>query len=87
MHKHICLKELVNGSVSAFDFERTSEELDSLISFKMFLTVAGLEELTIKVPTVYTHTHTHMRLQLAYSLLLVVYIVIHSSLTLIATHL
>lgn len=85
MHKHICLKELVNGSVSAFDFERTSEELDSLISFKMFLTVAGLEELTIKVPTI--HTHTHMRLQLAYSLLLVVYIVIHSSLTLIATHL
>ena len=59
MHKHICLKELVNGSVSAFDFERTSEELDSLISFKMFLTVAGLEELSIKVPTIHTHTHTH----------------------------
>ncbi|XP_019848730.1 PREDICTED: uncharacterized protein LOC109580226 [Amphimedon queenslandica] len=49
MHKHICLKELINaGGVSHFDFEQTNDELDSLISFKMFLTVTGLEELSVK---------------------------------------
>lgn len=56
MHKHICLKELINaGGVSHFDFEQTNDELDSLISFKMFLTVTGLEELSVKVLKVYPY--------------------------------
>ena len=60
MHKHICLKELINaGGVSHFDFEQTNDELDTLISFKMFLAVTGLEELSVKVLKEYLVVETN----------------------------
>lgn len=50
MHKHICLHEVDNQTTSV-TADTLNTELDQLISFEMFLTVAGLEEITVKVET------------------------------------
>lgn len=47
MHKHMCLNEL--SRETNYNFEKTNNELDQLISFQMFLAVAGLQERATKV--------------------------------------
>ena len=59
MHKHQYLEDinldLSNDSVAV---EKMAVELDSLISFEMFLNIAGLGQRTIKVSLKYTSLFT-----------------------------
>lgn len=51
MHKHIYIQEYMSQEKTTNDsLLDIKEELDQLISLQMFLTVAGIEERTTKVP-------------------------------------
>ena len=51
MHKHIYIQEYMSQEKTTNDsLLDIKQELDQLISLQMFLTVAGIEERTTKVP-------------------------------------
>ena len=51
MHKHIYIQEYMSQEKTTNDsLLNIKQELDQLISLQMFLTVAGIEERTTKVP-------------------------------------